>query len=107
MLESPDENFARLAVELSESSTVAQSAQQIVEFGMQTVNTQFELLLAKAHRWQREHDIPVSGNALRGHRPIFKAISSGSADKAAQQMERHIREWGQWMPHTHQDSASS
>lgn len=72
-----------------------------------TVNTQFEVLLAKAHRWQRDHDIPVSGNALRGHRPIFKAISGGHADKAAQQMEKHIREWGQWMPHTYQDPAAS
>lgn len=38
---SPDEAFARLATELSESETVAQTAAQIVDFAMATVSTQF------------------------------------------------------------------
>jgi GAF domain-containing protein len=41
MPESPDEAFARLAVELSETATIAQTAQQIVAFGMETVHAQF------------------------------------------------------------------
>lgn len=41
MPESPDGAFARLAVELSQTSTIAQTAQQIVAFGMETVHTQF------------------------------------------------------------------
>lgn len=64
----------------------------------QTVRTQFELLLAKAHRWQAAHAIPVSGHALRGHRPIFKALSAGDPEKAVQQMQKHIHEWAEWMP---------
>ncbi|MCW2838869.1 MAG: hypothetical protein JWR55_352 [Aeromicrobium sp.] len=41
MPESPDQAFARLAIELSEAVTVAQSAQQIVDFAMKTVGSQF------------------------------------------------------------------
>ncbi len=39
--ESPDQAFARLATELSESTTVDQTASQIVAFGMKTVGTQY------------------------------------------------------------------
>ncbi len=41
MSETPDEAFARLAVELSEATTVAQTAAQIVDFGITTIGTQF------------------------------------------------------------------
>lgn len=41
MPESPDVAFARLATELSEATTVEQTAHQIVVFGMKSVNTQF------------------------------------------------------------------
>lgn len=41
MPELPDHAFARLAVELSEATTVDQTAAQIVAFGMKTVGTQF------------------------------------------------------------------
>lgn len=41
MPESPDQAFARLAIELSEATTVDQTAAQIVAFGMETVGTQF------------------------------------------------------------------
>ncbi|MCW2770018.1 MAG: hypothetical protein JWR27_1451 [Aeromicrobium sp.] len=41
MHETPDQAFARLALELSESTTVDQSAAQIVAFGMATLDTQF------------------------------------------------------------------
>lgn len=37
----PDEALARLALELSQTATVEQTAQQIVAFGMRTVGTQF------------------------------------------------------------------
>ncbi len=64
----------------------------------QTVQTQFELLLAKAHRWQAAHSIPVSDQALRGHRPIFRALAAGDPEKAVQQMQKHIRDWEETMP---------
>jgi GAF domain-containing protein len=41
MSETPDEAFARLASELSEATTVAQTAEQIVDFGITTIGTQF------------------------------------------------------------------
>jgi GAF domain-containing protein len=41
MPELPDEAFARLAVELSETSTIVQTAHQIVAFGLETVHAQF------------------------------------------------------------------
>lgn len=41
MPESPDQAFARLAIELSEHETVDQTAEQIVRFAMETVDTQF------------------------------------------------------------------
>lgn len=59
-----------------------------------TVRTQFELLLAKAHRWQQAHDIPVTDHALRGHRPILQAILAHDADRASQAMHQHIADWG-------------
>lgn len=60
-----------------------------------TVRAQFELLLAKAHRWQQAHDIPVTDHALRGHRPILTAILARDADKAGQAMRQHIEDWGE------------
>jgi len=39
--ESPDQSFARLALELSEAETVDQTASQIVAFGMKTLGTQY------------------------------------------------------------------
>jgi GAF domain-containing protein len=39
--ESPDQTFARLAIELSKATTVDQSANQIVAFGMKMLGTQF------------------------------------------------------------------
>lgn len=72
----------------------------------QTVRTQFELLLAKAHRWQKANNIPVSDHALRGHRPILRAVIARDAEKAAQQMLKHVREWGEWMPVIEQPSIS-
>ena len=59
-----------------------------------TVRTQFELLLAKAHRWQQAHDIPVTDHALRGHRPILQAILARDSDRASQAMHQHIADWG-------------
>ena len=41
MPESPDQAFARLASELSQTVTVDQTAEQIVRFAMQTVDTQY------------------------------------------------------------------
>lgn len=41
MPESPDQAFARLAIELSQITTVAQTAEQIVAFAMETVGTQY------------------------------------------------------------------
>lgn len=40
MAESPDQSFARLALELSEAETVDQTASQIVDFAMTTLGTQ-------------------------------------------------------------------
>lgn len=73
-----------------------------------TVRAQFELLLAKAHRWQQQHDIPVNDHALRGHRPILQALLRRDPDLAAQEMLKHVREWGEWMPViTHPNHPSS
>ena len=41
MPESPDQSFARLAVELSEATTVDQTADQIVAFAMRTLGTDY------------------------------------------------------------------
>ncbi|MET0448129.1 MAG: GAF and ANTAR domain-containing protein [Aeromicrobium sp.] len=41
MPESPDQAFARLAIELSQTTTVNQTAAQIVAFAMKTVGTQY------------------------------------------------------------------
>ncbi|MET0930316.1 MAG: GAF and ANTAR domain-containing protein [Aeromicrobium sp.] len=41
MPESPDQAFARLAIELSQTTTVDQTAAQIVAFAMRTVGTQY------------------------------------------------------------------
>ena len=90
-------NISRLDVEFHD--LIMQAARhERLHVCWKTVRTQFELLLAKAHRWQKTNDIPVSDHALKGHRPIFKAITSGDPEKAVQQMQKHIREWGEWMP---------
>ncbi|TLD68357.1 GntR family transcriptional regulator [Phragmitibacter flavus] len=63
-----------------------------------TIRTQFEVLLAKAHRWQKSQRIPVSDHALRGHLPILQAISESDPTQAGKAMLSHVREWGEWMP---------
>lgn len=65
-----------------------------------TVRCQFEVLLAKAHRWQKQQRIPVNNHALRGHLPIFNAIAAKDPNAAAKAMLQHIREWAEWMPLT-------
>ncbi|RBP47533.1 GntR family transcriptional regulator [Roseimicrobium gellanilyticum] len=90
-------NISRLDVEFHD--LIMQAARhERLRVCWHTVRTQFELLLAKAHRWQAANDIPVSDHALRGHRPIFRALSAGDPEKAVQQMQKHIREWAEWMP---------
>ena len=66
-----------------------------------TVRAQFELLLAKAHRWQQKHDIPVNDHALRGHLPIYTALKQRDSALASKEMLKHVREWGEWMPVIH------
>ena len=89
-------NISRLDVEFHDLIMEA-SCHERLRTCWNTVRTQFELLLAKVHRWQKQHDIPVSDHALRGHRPIVQALRSGDPEKAAQQMEKHIRDWGDLM----------
>jgi len=98
-------NISRLDVEFHDLIMYAARHERLLVC-WQTVNTQFELLLAKAHRWQRDNHVPVSDHALRGHRPIFKALASGDGEEAAQQMQKHIREWGDWMPFPESSSKS-
>lgn len=71
-----------------------------------TIRTQFEVLLAKAHRWQKSQRIPVSDHALRGHLPIMQAIIDGDAPQAGKAMLHHVREWGEWMPLIESTNAS-
>ncbi|MBD8605836.1 GAF and ANTAR domain-containing protein [Aeromicrobium sp. CFBP 8757] len=50
MAETPDEAFARLASDLSEAATVAQTAAQIVDFGTTTIGTQFAGIMMMRRR---------------------------------------------------------
>jgi len=90
-------NISRLDVEFHDL-IMAAARHERLNVCWRTVRTQFELLLAKAHRWQAARQIPVADHALRGHRPIFKALEARDPDKAVQQMDKHIRDWAEYMP---------
>lgn len=90
-------NMSRLDVEFHDLIMQAAGHQRLLGC-WRTVRTQFELLLAKAHRWQQAHDIVVNDHALRGHRPILEAIEARDANRAGKEMLQHVREWGEWMP---------
>jgi DNA-binding GntR family transcriptional regulator len=86
-------NISRLDVEFHDLIMQAAGHQRLLTC-WRTVRTQFELLLAKAHRWQQAHDIPVTDHALRGHRPILKAILARRPEEASLAMKQHIEAWG-------------
>lgn len=86
-------NISRLDVEFHDLIMCTASHQRLLTC-WRTVRSQFELLLAKAHRWQQAHDIPVTDHALRGHRPILSAILARDSEKAGQAMRQHIEDWG-------------
>lgn len=86
-------NISRLDVEFHDLIMEAAAHQRLLTC-WRTVRTQFELLLAKAHRWQKAHGIPVTREALRGHRPVLNAILARQPEEAAQTMVHHIKEWG-------------
>lgn len=90
-------NISRLDVEFHDLIMQAAGHERL-RTCWHTVRTQFELLLAKAHRWQAANEIPVNAHALRGHRPIYNALVAGDPEKAVLQMQKHIREWGETMP---------
>lgn len=85
-------NISRLDVEFHDLIMRTASHQRLLTC-WRTVRSQFELLLAKAHRWQQAHDIPVTDHALRGHRPILNAILARDSENAGKAMRHHIEEW--------------
>lgn len=104
MQETPDQAFARLAIELSQAETVDQTAAQIVAFGMQTIGTRYAGITMIRGRGRLETvgpSAPVVRDADRLQYVLEEGPSIDSATRSQTVLSAEVTSdprWPRWGP---------